>query len=117
MADENTQEEQSTEAREKPVEEQLEQGQNTTEPVDTEGDDEKIDQEEKLPFPTAAVVRLMKANMDHEKMIKKDVKIEMNKWLGKMCAKVSKEMNKFPYVMMHRHEFEQAKRQFEDLDN
>ena len=100
------------EAHEEHVEEQA-----AAAPVAEEEEDEKIDQEEKLPFPTAAVVRLMKAYMDPDKMIKKDVKVAMNKWLGSMCARVAREMNKFPYVMMHRHEFEHAKRQFEDLEN
>ena len=86
-------------------------------PQAEEEEDENLDEVEKLPFPTAAVVRLMKAHMDSDKMIKKDVKVAMNKWLGAMCARVAREMNKFPYVMMHRHEFEHAKRQFEDLEN
>ena len=83
--------------------------------------EEDVSEEEeaklKLPFPTAAVVRIMKANMDNEKMIKRDVKVEMNKWLGGMCAQVSKEMNRFPYVMMHLNELKEAKRVYEDLEN
>jgi len=80
--------------------------------------EEEISEEEekKLPFPMAPVVRLMKANLDSDKMIKKEVKIAMNKWLGGLCAKVSKEMNKFPYVTMHLHEFRQAKRVYDDLE-
>ncbi|MBI4182256.1 MAG: hypothetical protein HY520_04790 [Candidatus Aenigmarchaeota archaeon] len=66
------------------------------------------EEEEKLPFPTAAIVRLMKARMDQDKMIKKEVKIAMNKWLGSLAMQVSKDMNKFPYVMMHLHEFQKA---------
>ncbi len=84
----------------------------------TAGSEEEISEEEaeKLPFPAAAVVRIMKANMDNEKMIKKDVKIAMNKWLGQMCARVSREMNRFPYVMMHLNEFNEGKRVYEDLE-
>ena len=85
------------------------QKQEAEEEVDTE-------LEEKLPFPTACIVRLMKAHMDKEKMIKKDVKIAMNKWLGSLVEKVSKEMNKLPYVMMHIHEFQQAIREYEDIE-
>ncbi len=81
-----------------------------------EENDEDLDQAEKLPFPTACIVRLMKANLDGEKMIKKDVKIAMNKWLGGLVNKVSKEINKLPYTMIHLHEFEQAKRKYEDLE-
>ncbi len=81
--------------------------------------EEEVSEEEaeKLPFPTAAVVRLMKKNLDSEKMIKKEVKVGMNKWLGSLCEKVSKEMNKFPYVTMHLNEFKEAKRVYEDLEN
>ncbi len=80
-------------------------------------DDVSPEEEAKLPFPTAAVVRIMKANMDREKMVRKEVKVEMNKWLGKLCAKVSREMNRFPYVMMGLNEFKEGKRVFEDLEN
>ncbi len=83
--------------------------------------EEEVSEEEdaklKLPFPTAAVVRIMKANMDSEKMIRKDVKVAMNKWLGEMCGRVSKEMNKFPYVMMHLNELNEGKRIYEDMDS
>ena len=59
----------------------------------------------------------MKSQMDGEKMIKKEVKIAMNKWLGNLCVNVSKEMNKFPYVMMHLHEFQQATETYSNLEN
>ncbi|RLI97775.1 MAG: hypothetical protein DRO99_02450 [Candidatus Aenigmatarchaeota archaeon] len=101
----------------KPAEEE----QQETQEEKAEGAEDEVSEEEeakmKLPFPTAAVVRIMKAHMDDEKMIKKDVKVAMNKWLGEMCAQVSNEMNKFPYVMMHMNEFKEAKRVYEDLEN
>lgn len=82
--------------------------------------EEEVSEEEeaklRLPFPTAAVVRIMKANMDPEKMIRKDVKVAMNKWLGEMCARVSREMNRFPYVMMHLNELNEGKRIYEDME-
>lgn len=46
-------------------------------------------EDEKLPFAKAEVVRLMKENLDSDKMIKERVKVEMNKFLGdvlKMCV-------------------------------
>lgn len=86
------------------------------EPVPQE---EEISEEEaeKLPFPNAAIVRLMKTKMDGEKMIKKEVKIAMNKWLANLCVNVSKEMNKFPYVMMHLHEFQKATEPYTSMEN
>jgi|GEM_PF-546913 len=104
---------------EKKIEEKVEEAkEEVKEEVEKEEDVSEAEEAKlKLPFPTAAVVRIMKANMDNEKMLKRDVKVEMNKWLGGMCAQVSKEMNKFPYVMMHLNEFKEAKRVYEDLEN
>ncbi|MCD6247054.1 MAG: hypothetical protein J7J87_01295 [Candidatus Diapherotrites archaeon] len=51
-----------------------------------------------LPFPNSVVVRLMRKHLDPGKQIKKRVKIEMNRWLAEMLAKVTEEMNKLPYT-------------------
>ena len=71
---------------------------------------------EKLAFPEAAVVRIMKRHLDKEKMIKKAVKVSMNKWLEQLCAQVSKNMNQFPYVMMTPSEFRQGKKIYDTLE-
>lgn len=116
-----------TEKQEKPKEEKVTEPAKEEKPAETKekpqqpaGDEEEISDEEAekqgLPFPMAPIVRIMKANMDKEKMIKKDVKIAMNKWLGRLCAETAKEMNKIPYVMMHLHEFENATEKFRELD-
>ena len=65
-------------------------------------EDVSPEEEARLPFPTAAVVRIMKANMDREKMVRKEVKVEMNR---------------FPYVMMGLNELKEGRRVFEDLEN
>jgi hypothetical protein len=72
---------------------------------------------EKLAFPEAAVVRIMKRHMDKEKMIKKAVKVDMNKWLEQMCANVSRSMNQFPYVMMTLSEFRQGRKIYDTLES
>ena len=47
--------------------------------------DEQIDamedEKEDLPFAKAEVVRLMKENLDDDKMIRERVKVEMNKFM------------------------------------
>ena len=80
--------------------------------------DVRTEEEKKLnlAFPEAAIVRVMKRNLDDEKMIRKEVKIQMNKWLEKMCAQVSHNMNKFPYIMMNLNEFNQGIRIYESLE-
>ena len=54
--------------------------------------------EEKLPFAKAEVVRLMKENLDDDKMIRERVKVEMNKVLGEVLKNVCKQLNEYPYT-------------------
>lgn len=50
-----------------------------------------------LPFAYNEIVRLMKENLDNDKMIKEQVKVEMNKFLGDILVKVCKQLNQYPY--------------------
>ena len=54
--------------------------------------------EEKLPFAKAEVVRLMKQNLDDDKMIRERVKVEMNIFLGEVLKNVCKQLNEYPYT-------------------
>lgn len=54
--------------------------------------------EEKLPFAKAEVVRLMKENLDDDKMIRERVKVEMNKFLGDILKQVCEQLNEYPYT-------------------
>ncbi len=78
---------------------------------------EEEEAKEKLPFPTACIVRLMRAHLDKDKIIKKDVKIGMNKWLGDLVSRVSKDLNKLPYTTLHLHEFRDAIKLYLELEN
>ncbi len=61
-------------------------------------DEEYLDEDdEKLPFAKAEVVRLMKENLDDDKMIRERVKVEMNKFLGEVLINVCKQLNEYPY--------------------
>ncbi|HIJ98607.1 TPA: hypothetical protein H1005_01545 [archaeon] len=64
--------------------------------------------EAKLPFPNAAVVRVMREVIDRDKIISKRVKIEMNKWLSEICKDVSRELNKNPYTKIEGDDFANA---------
>ena len=65
------------------------------ETVDEENDEEVTEtveeDEEDLPFAKAEVVRLMKENLDSDKMIRERVKVEMNKFLGDVLKNVWKQ--------------------------
>ena len=60
--------------------------------------EEEIEEDESLPFAKAEVVRLMKQNLDSDKMIRERVKVEMNKFLGDVLKNVCKQLNEYPYT-------------------
>ena len=63
-----------------------------------ETSEEYFEDEEKLPFAKDEVVRLMKENLDDDKMIRERVKVEMNKFLGEVLKNVCKQLNEYPYT-------------------
>ena len=66
---------------------------------DNEGNEEIPEEEtENLPFAKAEVVRLMKQNLDSDKMIRERVKVEMNIFLGKILENVCNQLNEYPYT-------------------
>ncbi len=54
--------------------------------------------EEKLPFPRATIVNMLRKHLGKGKQIKGQVKDEMNVWLGKMVERIAKKMNQHPYA-------------------
>ena len=77
---------------------EYEEQEETTMEENDELAEEYIDEdEEKLPFAKAEVVRLMKENLDDDKMIRERVKVEMNKFLGEVLKNVCKQLNDYPY--------------------
>ena len=63
----------------------------------TDANEIKKEKRSGLPFAYNEIVRLMKENLDNDKMIKEQVKIEMNKFLGDILVKVCKQLNQYPY--------------------
>ena len=68
------------------------------EEIQQQTEDNNEEDEEKLPFAKAEVVRLMKENLDDDKMIRERVKVEMNKFLGEVLKNVCKQLNDYPYT-------------------
>lgn len=59
---------------------------------------EESEDSEGLPFAKAEVVRLMKQNLDSDKMIRERVKVEMNRFLGEVLERVCEQLNEYPYT-------------------
>lgn len=57
-----------------------------------------IDQKEKLPFAKNEVVKLMKRNLDEDKMIREQVKVEMNRFLYSILVDICRQLNDYPYT-------------------
>lgn len=55
-------------------------------------------EEMNLPFARAEVVRLMKENLDDDKMIRERVKVEMNLFLFRVLKQVCDQLNSYPYT-------------------
>lgn len=55
-------------------------------------------QEEKLPFAKAEIIRLMKENLSPDRQIKERVKVEMNNFLYGIMVDVCRELEKYPYA-------------------
>ena len=55
-------------------------------------------EEMNLPFARAEVVRLMKENLDDDKMIRERVKVEMNLFLFRVLKQVCEQLNSYPYT-------------------
>jgi len=84
---------------------------------ETEGEETDEDEEEDagLPFPTAPIVRIMRKNLDSDKMIRSEVKKAMNEWLGDICSKVTRRMNQSDYTMVSMIDFKNAIEPYENV--
>ncbi len=67
---------------------------------------------EELPLPNATVVRLMKDNLSEDKMIKKEVKVAMNKFLGEVIKDIATRLDEFPYATVDYSMFREAIKPF-----
>ena len=59
---------------------------------------EMKNEEINLPFAKAEVVRLMKENLDDDKILRERVKVEMNLFLGRVLKQVCDQLNSYPYT-------------------
>ncbi len=55
-------------------------------------------EKEKLPFAKNEVYRLMRENLDDDKIIRDQVKVEMNKFFYSILVNVCKRLNEYPYT-------------------
>ncbi len=81
--------------------------------------EEMTEEEEakQFAFPMAPIVRLMRDELDNDKMIRSRVKAGMNLWLEKMCRKIAIKMNESDYTMVSLDDFKTAIEPYELVED
>ncbi len=85
--------------------------------VSEEGELTEEDEDAGFAFPMAPIVRMMKSEMDNDKMIRRKVKEGMNIWLESLCKKVARTMNQSDYTMVEIDDFKTAIEPYEMIDD
>ena len=85
-------------------------------PEEKQKTEETEEDDEGFAFANAQVVRVIRANVAPDKMIKSAVKKEMNRFLEGVCADVAQRMNKYPYAMIDRRMFDEATEQYRTMN-
>ncbi len=72
--------------------------------------------DEKLPFPTARVVRIIKENMKKEHQIRSEVKIAANILAGEMLKDIARQMDEEEYFTLSIEHFNKAAKKYREVD-
>lgn len=101
--------------------EQVQQGQQEPpaggEGAVAEGQEQELttEEEEKLPFPNARVVKIIRENLRNPHQIKMEVKIAANNLLGEILKDVSASMDAEPYNTLSINHFNKASRKYREI--
>ncbi len=71
---------------------------------------------EKLPFPNAVIVRMIRKSVTPGKQIKGAVKRELNLWIASLIEKISKKMDAHPYTYVDYGMFKDAIATYEKME-
>lgn len=87
----------------------------TEKPEEIEGE-EALDEKE-FAFAMAPIVRVMREELDSDKLIRSRVKREMNLWLEKLCRKIARKLNESEYTVVELDDFRTAIEPYEMIDD
>lgn len=73
--------------------------------------------EDKLPFPKATIVNMMRKHIGKGKQIKGQVKDELNIWLGKTVERLAKKMDSHPYSYIDGAMLREAIEPYENMED
>jgi AraC-like DNA-binding protein len=72
--------------------------------------------EEKLPFPSARIVRILKENLSKPHQIRAEVKVALNEFLGAVLEDVAREMDKEEIFTLNLEHFNKAVRKYKMIE-
>lgn len=72
--------------------------------------------EEKLPFPSARIVRILKENLSKPHQIRAEVKVALNEFLGVVLEDVAREMDKEEIFTLNLEHFNKAVRKYKMIE-
>lgn len=100
------------------LEEKEEEKESTSMEREVSEEEEAVEEVEKESgLPMAPIVRIMKEELDKDKMIRSRVKIEMNKWLVGLCRRIARRMNRSQYTVIELSDFRTAIEPYETIDD
>jgi hypothetical protein len=73
------------------------------------------EEEERLPFPNARVVKIVRDNFANDHIIKREVKVAANVLLGEILADISRSMDSQPYATLSIEHFNAAARKYREI--
>ncbi len=78
-------------------------------------DDVSEEEDERLPFANARIVRILKANLKREHQVKRDVKLAANKLVGEILSDISQSMDQEEYFTLSIEHFNKAARKYKEI--
>jgi len=114
----NPNEKQAKPAQNTPANQAVQPAQTPSEPSQepVEGDELPPEEEEKLPFPTARVVRIIKENLKKPHQIRAEVKVAANNLLGGILTDIANSMDNEEVFTLSIDHFNAASRKYRTLD-
>jgi len=97
------------------VEEHKKHPQEAEQPATVAEEEVAEEEEEKLPFPNARVVKIIRENLQNDHVIKREVKVAANELLGEILADIGKSMDVQPYSTLSIEHFNMAARKYREI--
>ncbi|MBI5553806.1 MAG: hypothetical protein HY917_03635, partial [Candidatus Diapherotrites archaeon] len=85
--------------------------------LEAERDESDEVPDEKLPFPKATVVNMLRRHLSSGTQIKGPVKIELNLWLGRIVERIAKKLDAYPYSYADTSMLREAIEPYENLQD